>query len=687
MTKPRIPAAVLSDALSDAIAGRKVLAAVFTTYTFDPGFFELNVLPLLFAQASFSHVDKIRRVQLDEALLQIRRVAVYYDSSALAREATAPTLDFERIDVHRNHGVFHPKVVLVLVENTAEEEDGSPLESLIVGTLSANLTRSGWWESVEAGHFEEIQHKQVATTRCPYRRDLLALFQRLRTNAHPSEPHESLNLIHDFVLQRAESRPVSRASSNGSYHTRLFCGQQPLADWLHNELSLSRYEWNLDVISPFVDAGKPVALEAIVEMARPGTVHVFLPEEPDRTPRGITQETYDAVAKVARWCRLPKEVTARKGAGKSDKLAPRGVHAKVYRFWSNENGELIVVGSVNLTHAGHSHARAGNLEAAFVLQGAPPGTKLCSWLAPIDEPPTRFAERSDTEGDQREEPVVHVAFRFDWHSENLSYRIDGEVDAEVTVKEPSGVELFTLPALPATDWTSCAPDASARVKELLAATSFLCLEHPRGQWRVIIREEHLSSRPSLLSNLTPEEILQYWSLLSPAQKEAFIDKKLQAEAQLEGVATARAEQRYLQHNSMFARFAGIFHAFSCLKKSVETALAEGRPREAEARLFGERYDSLPALLSRIDEQEDADPVVTYVTYLCAQQLRDCIERNYGDVFWKSRHDLSQSLDARLARLPELHEPLGLPNDEAARFLDWYKRIFLTEMVAPAEARS
>ena len=61
------PAAVLSDALVEAIAGRTVRAAVFATFSFDPGFFEEHVLPLLFDR-TFSQVRKVRLLQLEEAL-------------------------------------------------------------------------------------------------------------------------------------------------------------------------------------------------------------------------------------------------------------------------------------------------------------------------------------------------------------------------------------------------------------------------------------------------------------------------------------------------------------------------------------------------------------------------------------------------------------------------------------------
>ena len=63
------PKRVLSDEISKAIAGRRVTAAVFTTYTFDPEFFELEILPILFEgrfRGGFSHAEKVRLVQLEE---------------------------------------------------------------------------------------------------------------------------------------------------------------------------------------------------------------------------------------------------------------------------------------------------------------------------------------------------------------------------------------------------------------------------------------------------------------------------------------------------------------------------------------------------------------------------------------------------------------------------------------------
>ena len=51
MSSNHIPQEVLSQQLGEKLDGRRVRTAVFTTYTFDPGFFEAHILPILFEKA------------------------------------------------------------------------------------------------------------------------------------------------------------------------------------------------------------------------------------------------------------------------------------------------------------------------------------------------------------------------------------------------------------------------------------------------------------------------------------------------------------------------------------------------------------------------------------------------------------------------------------------------------------
>ena len=174
--------------MAEAIDGRRVRRAVFTTFSFDPGFFEINILPVLFDQP-FSQPDKVRRLQLEDALRTIDHVAVYYDRRALTQDGEPAQLDYRRLDVSRTTGYFHPKVVLLLVDDRHEgegtahsyKEGDEPIrQALIVAILSANLTRAGWWENVECAHVEEIKDRDVDDERCSFRPDLLSLIRRIR---------------------------------------------------------------------------------------------------------------------------------------------------------------------------------------------------------------------------------------------------------------------------------------------------------------------------------------------------------------------------------------------------------------------------------------------------------------------------------------------------------------------------
>ena len=98
MSAATIPMQVLSRQLGDAIAGRRVRAGVFTTFTFDPTFFELQVLPLLFPDSSFSQPDKVRRAQLDDALRTVEHLAVYYRP---ARACAGRRAGSARLSTHR----------------------------------------------------------------------------------------------------------------------------------------------------------------------------------------------------------------------------------------------------------------------------------------------------------------------------------------------------------------------------------------------------------------------------------------------------------------------------------------------------------------------------------------------------------------------------------------------------------
>ena len=687
MSSATIPMQVLSRQLGDAIAGRRVRAGVFTTFTFDPAFFELQVLPVLFPDSSFSQPDKVRRAQLDDALRTVEHLAVYYDRHALAQDGEPAQLDYRRIDVGRRTGCFHPKVVLLLVDDHHEgDEPVEPVrQALIVGLLSANLTRAGWWENLECAHLDEIKDWEVDDEPCAFRHDLLALILLIRKSAHENDDQRALDRIHEFLRTRTHTDRVTRRKSRGTYQTRIFCGQQQqdLAGWLR-ERGLRDEGLNLEVISPFFDGDGAGPLPELQDAVRPRATRVFLPTEPDGAVE-VSKTTYDEIAEVATWARLPGDVTGRGKSGEAQGVQPRRVHAKVYRLWRKGGPDVLVVGSPNLSSAGHSRATAGNLEAAFLVDVTDAGYPQRWWLEPVDHEAERFTDTAPAEEDGLEGVGLNLSLQYDWGKNELSYRLlrdDADTRVErFEVNQPAGPHLFSVDRPRSGRWVTCPEDAATQVRDLLTSTSFLQITHQGRSWRILVREEGMAYRPSLWTELTPEEILEYWSLLTAAQRAAFIERLTQDS--LEGLPTAIRDP-LRSKDTLFDRYAGIYHAFGCLSRHVETAFKERREAEAEARLLGARYDSLPSLLEKTLARDDADPIVRYVTLLCAKQLRDDLFGRYRP-FFKTRKKGLAALDRLLAQLPDLKDALPLPDDDDREaFLDWYESAFLRPARLPGD---
>ena len=678
----QLPEAILSRALAEAVQGRRLRSAVFTTFSFDPGFFELQVLPLLFSQ-SFSQVDKVRLLQLEDALRHVEHLAVYYDRGALSQDAEPARLDYRRIDVNRQTGVFHPKLVFLLVDqpDKTSAERGNPYRSLIVACLSANLTRAGWWESVECAHIEEIRDRDQATNRIPYRRDLLAILRCIRACAAEDDDHRALDAVWSFLLERVSTHRYANASAGGRWHTRLFggLGRSNLANWLA-ELRITGHDWNLEVVSPYFNARGPGPLGKLVEVIAPRETRVYLPRDAEGKAL-VTADAYSAIASLAgvRWAKLPDRIMRRSGGATGERLAPRHVHAKVYRLWREEGGSVVLVGSVNCTSAAHGHGGAGNLEAAFLVDTSEENLGRGWWLRPLESDARRFMDAAPDESDGLDNQPFGVSVRYDWGQHKLAIRFERAMAIPIEVQDVSGQHLFTIERGDVERWRVAGANAADTVRDSLASSSFLVLRRDDTQWRVLVREEGMAHRPSILSDLSPDEIFEYWSLLSAEERAAFLERRAGFGERIEGIPAFEGDGPLGDEDTLFDRFAGVFHAFGCLRRNAEKALADGRHNDAEIRLLGAKYDSLPNLLGKTLARQDGDPVLEYVTFLSAKQIRDSLEQIDGE-FFRGRVSQVRELDRLIAKGIKGRGSIFPDDDVPAReFLAWFEPAFLKDL--------
>ncbi|MFG3577828.1 phospholipase D-like domain-containing protein [Micromonospora chersina] len=657
---------MLTEALREQISGRRVLAALFCTFRFEPGFFEQEILPALF-DLPLHQAPAVRRLQLEDALRPLAgQVAVYYDRGALVVGDGTACLDVRRIPVQLTRGYFHPKNAFILVE---DEDTGE--RALVALTASANLTQAGWWENVECFHLDEIPEGGRSRTAGDIRRFL----RRVRSLAKHLGPHDALDQVNDFL---STVQPITQRSTNQVLHPHFIVTGSRSGASLVDQLDDIAGKWlrgaDLEVISPYLDdADASAPLAALLDRFQPRRWRILLPEE-----RGLArcrESLYEWVhARGGEWGRLPAAHTARGGRQASGLAAsPRTVHAKVYRFFTSDY-EISFVGSFNLT--GPAHQAGGNIESGVLVE-VPRPRRPRFWLEPVDETPD-FAPTAASEDDDVDLDVIPLLVRYDWTSEKADVLWDA-----ATVSPPLDVHqsgpLFTLPPLQSATWTQL-PDADARkLAERLRSSSFLTVVDDDRRGVVLVHETGMAHRPSLLLELTPAEILRYWSMLNPDQRAAYIA------AHGGDIPDGGADALYIPAakpvDSIFDRFAGMFHGFASLARTVREALTDGRTEHARFLIFGAKYDSLPILLQRVLDDTDGDLVDRYLTVLCAHQVTNEVRQDWPQ-FWASDPIGAARLETSLAARAELREQIAARNDDdMLDFLDWYEARFLDD---PAE---
>ena len=667
------PHAVLSEQLEERLRGRRLIAAVFLTFRFDPEFFEQEVLPVLL-DVPLSHASAIKLVQLEDAMRSVPvGVAVYYDQNGLVPEAGPSKLDVKRIAVRHRTGIFHPKNVFVLVEENEPDDEGHKARALIVSCLSANLTRAGWWENVEVCHTEEIE--EGAFTRL--RDDLVGFCDGLERRVGEKAPdgHAPLRAIRDFVRNKTIQRELR--SSNGILHSHFFDGRTSVPDFLRSVADRALNGMCLEIISPYFDEGPHSApLEDLIETFKPREVRVFLPRA--NTGAALcSPEIYESVRCLPNvsWARMPQELLR---GGSSENARQRMVHAKVYRFFAPQpKFEVLFIGSVNLTTP--AHRPGGNLETGFLVELSPP-RRPDWWLIADTSRPREYNPCLEDEGNTTI-GGSKLSVRFWWNvSEAKAYWDDSSMSPNLSIRS-TGVELFSVDGLLPRVWCPLPTDACAELQRVLRSTSILTVfGEGREPGLILVQEEGMSHRPSLMFDLSPAEILRYWSLLTAAQRAAFLEARAPEFAAMgEGAALMSRYAPLAQMQSFFDRFAGIFLAFGNLERSVRDAIREGRGREAVYRLFGQKYDSLGSLLSRVLKDSAAGEgnlIDHYVIVLCTQQLVQELRKEQSE-FWREHALDAKRLQEQLGVFQSLRDSLIARDPaEMPAFLDWFDVWFL-----------
>lgn len=673
--------AVVSQYLLDRIGERRVVAALFTTFTFEPEFFELEVIPLLLdSTQAYSNDDRVKRSMVREALRESDlSIDVYYDLPMYrATGTTSPEMEYGCHGVFHRSGAFHGKLNMLLLS----DEDGEN-RALLVGAGSNNLTRAGWWDNIECQHWVELAPDAI---NFEFRSQLLADLDLLERHRLPdSTTDNATTSIRDYLNAAAPSQnsmPETywglAAAQQGKNFPAFLIGSA-------NSISPGS-QWHLEIISPFfADDPHNKEHEHFLQLGVQ-SITMLLPTDDENS--ALCAEAYyrEVTAHPAlQWARWSDPIQKSLGITNSHY---RPLHAKVYHLY-NETVSCLFVGSVNFTHK----AMHDNIECGFLVpvnKGQKPLLQALEdkhtphhFIEPAEQVPGLSSESLD----DYHFPVVQLSY--DWLNKSLQGRTD--MDQHVTI------EILGTEGHPVTEKWELTPRLITYKGDTGALEASLrhgALVQIRGSWlsgefagssfpahRMLIQEKDWSHKPLDLPALSAAQIIAIYGGMSSERRRLLLasEKIRQLLLKHEAGQLSRTLESS-EYTQFFSQYAEIFSAFRQLRERMFEALKKDKgEKELDYYLSGTGIDSLPTLVRKAtdtDEDESLEGVSAYLLLLCIKEL-------YDQTAFSGRprvEDLRTELDHEINSL-ENSPRIMLKNDSTQRrqaFFKWFREQFFRE---------
>lgn len=672
--------AVVTERLLELIAEREVRAALFTTYTFEPDFFELEVVPLLLNQNSaYSEDDRVKRFMVRENLREADLpIDVYYDSPMFRKIGDrSPDMEYLCHGVNLGNRAFHGKVNMILVQ---DRDTGK--ESLLLGAGSNNLSRAGWWDNIECQHWEE-----VSSNECSVKLVKKILPEEIKfLNSH----RELSNNSTKAAIDRISEFLSNCHGSNNAATVHYFGLSYP--DNHHKFLAFLRQrpspiaqsdKWRLEIISPFfADSESSKVHQDFLDMGVE-EITLLLP----------TDDKGNALCKDDYYHHIQGQEHIRWGEWREDAACSLGLtgdyyrplHAKVYHFYRGHES-WVFVGSVNFTYM----AMHKNVEAGFLVQQnksvpllkAFADDKVVEHFAEIDEPGP--GEEIDEE-DGVEIPNLFLSY--DWVSRRLAGRTSQHHAYEIEIVGPEGKSVIAPWALRYQE-SVYEGDVGALEKALrngsLVKVRGHNIKRPNKpgfpEHIVLLQQVGWSHKPLDLPTLTATQILAIYAGMSIERRQMMlIDARIR-----ELVLSAQGGELTIGDddsviNQFFCEYAEIFRAFGQLRERLKSLREDERYDQVDYYLTGSGVDSLPSLLSLLSREHDKNeeeksslsPATCYLVSLSALEVYE------NEHFNKSPNVAAEvkKLRTGINSLKKGNRLVLEDNTDRKKFFDWFEDEF------------
>lgn len=665
----------ISEGFSEQIStGKRVVAGLFTTYNFEPAFFEIEVIPLMLKYGrAYSRDERIKRVQVREALSEEGLpIEVFYDLDMFHTQPVSPAMEYLHHGIRGDSYAFHAKLVMLLLE----DHDGNLI--LKVGAGSANISQAGWWENIECQHWVEVRSGFISSR---FKRQLIADLQWLSSRrGGVVQAVSALEEIMDFLNKCKATKEIDAFTYFGlkthASNTRTKSFFRFLKE-SYGEKCSQYGKWGLEVISPyFADSSDFDGHQFFLDDLEVSSIRIFLPFNEDDEAL-CSSEYFEKLSNEPRiqWSKWSPDVAKVLGSNGSPL---RRTHAKIYHFYNGKQSWAFV-GSVNFT----LRAIGWNQEAGFFIK-LPTGTRL---LEPINTPPNKWASLVEiAPGDglaNHGESLPLLMIGYDWKEQKITLVLKGEESIIISILTPErkvvlqGIIVSATASVPKCDPT--------RIEGLLAKSGFLLVQGTRLDGSsfpdhfVLVQQTNWTHKPLDLPHLTPEEIMQIYGGLNPLRRNQVIEYLLEQDFIKKGMASEESASSGEQSNikGFFAEYAELFHAFRNLRTSLLEDWRAGRLNQVDYYLSGRGIDSLPTLIESLeDENSKLEDTTAYLVLLCMVQI-------YRQPEYASRPQVQGRLDKCMEKVRAIETcgRLQLINDDperSRRFFEWFKEQFFIE---------
>lgn len=696
--------AEISKTLQELIPeNHRINAAIFTTYSIELDFLELDVIPLLLSdRIAYSPDEQIKQFQVSEALREYdQSLEVFCDWRMFqAGEARSPQMGYLCHPVNLGNKAFHPKVIWLLSVPIDPEDTDSQPPQLMMAVGSNNLTRAGWWENIEVQHWETIGN---GTHSREFLDQVLQDLRYLNGKRGVADADRSWIPEHQDAVT-AITAFADQCTANDEAPSIWYYGidsRDSVPAFLAKHLPDSIAD-NLEIVSPFFAEDDNNELEKDLFPHR--DARIILPLEDDgQEHRALCTRHYlnnvDARDGI-QWATWAVDV-----ATESPQKTLRTLHAKLFHFRLPSESWLLA-GSVNFTRK----ALYENAEAAFLLRKERQKPLLKSIdheLPEVANTPLDAVPGAEEAAAQTSD-LVQAHVTFDWQLGEARIFLEKD-DAlkdrplQIELKDGSAQPLFS--GTLTTDETTLQKESTSALQQHLKNSGFVTVSiqsddklepQLKATLNLLVYQLNWVFKPRQIPKLTAQEILAIYAGL-PAQQQQNLIQQAQARLVLAQYgSTEYTEQGITEnpYNEFFCEYAQIFESFDGLADNMQRYFKE-QPHQLDYYLTGPGVDSLPTLInaavrtkSHAEKPEtpelehlEASPLPGVSAYLILLSASSLLKQ------YKERPGVTDRIDELEAELTKLKASDRLQIDQSRRkdFFRWFEKMFSTPVAQPAEA--